>query len=279
MLKGDAEPVIMLVAVLIISITGIVIVWEQTKPTLQTSLEARATFVSHILASYASGLSTVEQGKIEKDLNGSYDIEIGTYPWSKRTFTSIKPLANYYIKTTTYDEKWEKKKDSGQVPFVGDLSVTCGSGMFKATTCVTFENVSFVTLLKEPNKPVEILPTQAFTITPVSVSSGFIAEYNRYSYVIRESVDKYDFSSYYDRPEALVAGLISQESEWEEEAVSYCGAAGIMQFTPNTSRSYGLPRFPLVMHAQPTSAMKRTTRDLTPRRRSLRASTFCTITS
>lgn len=240
MLKGDVEPVIMLTTVLIISITGIVIVWEQTKPTLQTSLEARATFVSHILASYASGLSTIERGKIEKDLNGSYDIEIGMYPWSKRTFTSITPLANYYIKTTAYDEKWEKKKDSGQVPFVGELSVTCGSGMFKAAKCMVLKNVSFITLLKEPNKPVEILPAQKFTITPMSVSNNFIASYNMYRDVIEKSVAKYDFSPYYDRPKALVAGLISQESGWKKEAVSYCGSAGIMQFTPQTARDYGL---------------------------------------
>jgi len=229
------QPVLILVAVLIISIAGILIVWEQTKPTLQTSIEARATFVAHILASYMSGMSTVEEGKIEKNLNGSYDIEIGTYPWSKRTFTSVKPLANYYVKVTAYDKKGDKKKDSGQVPFVGDLSVTCGSGVFKATKCVTFENVSFITILKEPNRPVELSPTYVFTITPVSVSSGFIAEYNRYRYVIKDSVDTYDFSSYYDRPEALVAGLISQESEWEKEAVSHCGAAGIMQFVPATA--------------------------------------------
>ncbi|NIP39998.1 MAG: transglycosylase SLT domain-containing protein [Candidatus Aenigmarchaeota archaeon] len=235
------QPMLILVAVLIISILGIILIWEQTKPTLQTSLEGSATFVSHILASYMSGLSTVEQGKIEKNLNGSFDMEIGTYPWSKRTFTSIKPLSNYYIKVTAYDEKWERKRDSGQIPFVGELSVTCGgSGIFKATKCTTFNNISFITLLKEPNKPVELLTTQTFTITPVSVPNDFIARYSVHEDTIENSVKKYDFSQYYDEPEALIAGLISQESRWDEEAISPCGAAGIMQFVPVTARNYTL---------------------------------------
>lgn len=251
MTKGLAQPMIILVAVILISIVGIVIIWNQTKPTLQTSLEAKSSFVAHILASYMSGLSTVEEGKVEKNLNGSFDIEIGKYPWSKRTFTSIKPLGNYYIKVTAYDKEGKRKRDSGQVPFVGELSITCGSTKaFKATKCEVFDNVSFVTVVKEPNKPVEISPTtQAFTITPVSVPNEFIAKYNSdYKDTIEKSVrdPKHDLTTYYDKPEALIAGLISQESRWGEGEVSHCGAAGIMQFTPKTARHYGLaiPSYP-----------------------------------
>jgi hypothetical protein len=241
MLKGQlGKPIMVLMTVVIVSMTGIIVVWELIeKPTLQTSLEGRASFVSHILASYMSGLSTVEQGRIEKDLNGSFDIEIGTYPWSKRTYTSIKPLSNYYIRVTAYDKSGDKKKDSGQIPFVGDLSVNCdGSGIFKATKCMVFSNVSFIALLKEPNRPVELLTTYAFTITPVSVTNEFIAKYNEYRDTIEKSVSdpKHNLTAHYDRPGALIAGLISQESKWDQFAVSHCGAAGLMQMVPETAR-------------------------------------------
>jgi len=252
MLKGTAtEPILILVAVLIVSIAGIIIFWEESKPTLTTSLEAKAKFVAHALASYIGGLSTAEQGRAEKDLNGSFDIEIGKYPWSRRTFTSIKPLTNYYIKVTAYDSEWKKKRDSGQVPFVGELSLNCpGTGTFRATKCKVFKNISFVMLSKKPNRPVEISTTPTFAISPVSIPNEFIAKYNVYKDAIGRSVRDpgHDLTKYHPKPEALVAGLISHESGWNPSAVSPCGAAGLMQFTPPTARNYNLkvPNYPFV---------------------------------
>jgi len=253
MLKGQiTRPVMLLMAVIIISISGIIIIWNISGPSLPTSLEGQSLFVAHSIASYISGLSTVEKGKVEKLLNGTFDIEIGKYPWSKRTFTSIKPLGNYYVKVTAYDEQGNRKRDSGQVPFVGDLSISCGgTGAFKATVCEIFRNVSVITILKESNKPVELITTKTFTISPVSLTNLAISRYSKYKGRIEEGLKIYDLSPYYDNPKALVAGLITQESagnSWDPLSVSPCGAAGLMQFIPATARSYGLkvPKYPFV---------------------------------
>ncbi|NIO19704.1 MAG: transglycosylase SLT domain-containing protein [Candidatus Aenigmarchaeota archaeon] len=250
MSKGSlTQPIIILVAVIIISILGILIIYDQTRPSLRTSMEARALSTAHSLASYINGLSTTERGKVEKNLNGSFDIEIGRYSWSKRTYTSIKPLGNYYIKVTAYDEKLDRKRDSGQVPIVGELSITCGgTKAFKATKCEVFSNVSHITLSKEPNKPVEISPTKSFTISSVSIQNYFIAKYSAYKDAIEKSArdPNHNLTAYYNKPEALIAGLISEESRWNEKAVSPCGAAGIIQFVPGTARLYKLkvPQYP-----------------------------------
>ncbi|MBI2232417.1 MAG: transglycosylase SLT domain-containing protein [Candidatus Aenigmarchaeota archaeon] len=87
-------------------------------------------------------------------------------------------------------------------------------------------------------------PTGAITCSVSGLSNDYINKYNQYKDVITSAVDssglKTAASSRGYNAEALLAALISQESEWNKDAVSPCGSAGIVQFIPKTARSLGL---------------------------------------
>lgn len=72
-----------------------------------------------------------------------------------------------------------------------------------------------------------------------NLPASFVAGYNQYSTIIKNAADNY-LRSGVDNPEALIAGIISQESAWDPRAVSQCASGGIAQFIPATARTYGL---------------------------------------
>jgi hypothetical protein len=90
-----------------------------------------------------------------------------------------------------------------------------------------------ITLTKEMSK------TVAKTVVGSSVQD-YVSKYNQYSSVIDSAVAANNLGSYIDNPGALVAALITQESKWDEKAVSPCGSAGIIQFIKGTAQSMGL---------------------------------------
>jgi soluble lytic murein transglycosylase-like protein len=70
------------------------------------------------------------------------------------------------------------------------------------------------------------------SIRPDIVCPLYEDKLNYYISDIRNAVQKYGLSSYTQNPEALVAGLITVESNWREDAVSNVGAIGLMQILP-----------------------------------------------
>ena len=48
------------------------------------------------------------------------------------------------------------------------------------------------------------------------------------------------YADHYGVPRALVEAIIEQESSWNSYAISWKGAAGLMQLMPGTARMYGV---------------------------------------
>ncbi len=101
---------IIIIAVMFMAILGIIMVYRMMTPSLETSLEGRAEWTSRELSVYMSGLSAAEEGQIDKNLGGLFDIEI-----------KYKGGRNYEIKVTSYREQ----KDSQG--FLGGSSGSAGS--------------------------------------------------------------------------------------------------------------------------------------------------------
>jgi len=80
-----------------------------------------------------------------------------------------------------------------------------------------------------------IVPSECESI-PDTYFSGYLKHYA----TIQAAVQKYNLGSYVDHPEELVAAIITAESRWDEDAVSPCAAAGLMQMVPGTARGRGL---------------------------------------
>lgn len=78
------------------------------------------------------------------------------------------------------------------------------------------------------------------------LSQQEVEKYNTYAPIIADAINNEDLDKLVSNPLALMAGLYSVESNWNERAVSPCGAAGMAQFIPGTARSYGMnvPEYP-----------------------------------
>ncbi len=63
-------------------------------------------------------------------------------------------------------------------------------------------------------------------------------QYNDHKKEIDKAVAENVFSN--ADSHALVAAIITQESDWSEDAISPCGAAGLMQLMPETAKGLGL---------------------------------------
>ncbi|MFA4819805.1 MAG: transglycosylase SLT domain-containing protein [Candidatus Aenigmatarchaeota archaeon] len=86
----------------------------------------------------------------------------------------------------------------------------------------------------------DYVPSGSEAVSCSNLPASFVAGYNQYSGTIKNAADNYLRSSGIDNPEALIAGIISQESAWKSNAVSQCASAGIAQFISKTARDYGL---------------------------------------
>lgn len=87
---------IIVIAVMFMAMLGIIMVYRMMTPSLETSLEGRAEWTARELSVYMSGLSAAEEGEIDKNLGGLFDIII-----------KYNGGRNYEIKVVSYREKKE----------------------------------------------------------------------------------------------------------------------------------------------------------------------------
>ncbi len=172
--KGTAvtREFIITLAVLIMAVMGIIMVYRMMTPSLENSLEGRAEWTAHELSVYMSGLSMAEEGRIDKNLDGKFDIEI-----------QYRGGNNYRIRVTSYDREKESSllgegepggagatrgiesltgnilgiggddnsEDSRWIPFVAKLGIPN-----REQDKLVLRDVEFVSLSKSPGQPVSI---------------------------------------------------------------------------------------------------------------------------
>jgi hypothetical protein len=192
---------------------------KSTVPNLDTSLSARAILIAHKLASKLSALSEFEQGWVEEEFNGTFDIHI----------EKQKRSGEYCIKVTAYDRKRERKKESGKVCFKGNVEK------------VELYGINFISLVKEgPGKKVKISRTKRLFLCENPTKDeirDYIEDAISENEEKLEKIEDFNTQDFY----ALIKAVIAKESNfehcWEEGGIkkSKSGALGLMQLKPKTA--------------------------------------------
>ncbi len=115
----------------------------------------------------------------------------------------------------------------GQSSLIDSLSSSASN--FNKTESLRYDGSNGVF---EPSSLAAILAASGKIVTD---SSGNTATGNeQYSDIIKQAADQYDL------PEDLIAAVIKQESNFNNEVVSHAGAQGLMQLMPGTAKFLGV---------------------------------------
>ena len=132
-----------------------------------TGTSAGAFAAAEALSYSISGLSLADQGSITRDLNGTYDIEIGLEGGSD------KALKNYYLIVTPYTTDGRKMSPTDKIYFTGNAKI--GDKPLK------IEKAKYAIMSKSYGNPVEIssITQTVFTVTfcPETTTPAQIKEY------------------------------------------------------------------------------------------------------
>lgn len=157
----EAAALLIIVALALIAIAVAII------PKGFTGTSAGAFAAANAISYSISGLTLADQGSITRNLNGTYDIEIGLEENSDKT------LKNYYVIVTPYTTDGKKMSPTEKIYFTGNVKV--GDKPLK------IEKANYAKLTKSFGNPVEIsaITQTVFTVTycPETTTPEQIKEY------------------------------------------------------------------------------------------------------
>lgn len=240
-MKGQAEDIniheqaFILIGAILAAILVLAVVYMNLNPTLSNTPQARASLTANTLAMYLGSLSAVDEGSAEKNLNETYIIQIGKYS-GFTTLIKTKPVSNYYLKALLYDEKGNPLGDSGEVPFIAYIDLSCQ----KAGICLTTEKITFVRFTKKAGEGVKL---EGFEN---AAESGFASCTKAEAQDIQTYVEKY--SAQYNVEKPFILAVMGAESYLQHcdrygfvkhstDAQGNPLAFGLMQLLPSTARS------------------------------------------
>ncbi|MEE9323891.1 MAG: lytic transglycosylase domain-containing protein [Candidatus Aenigmarchaeota archaeon] len=233
------ENVFIFAGAVLIGTISLFVVYSYINPTLANTPKARASLVAHDIALYLGSLSSVDGGTLNKNLNDTYEIQIGKYSIFKKFISgtpfSKTPLSNYYVKVLLYGKRGNLLAESEDVSFISNLDIKCN----KSGPCMETGKISFLTFTKKPGENVKL---EGFETVKES-GLTFCREVSEYE--IERYIRLYGIK--YAMEKALVLAVMGAENYMEHcdryghvsHSTDKYGnpvAFGLMQMTPGTAK-------------------------------------------